>query len=399
VSAITILNVDATTPAGAARSRTLTQAGYTIAEARTGAEALRLVHELMPQLVICDVTLSDMSGTDACRQIKADPLTRGIPVLHTSATCVSANNAQVTAASGAEIYLTEPVEPLELTTVVRVLLRLHHIEREALEREAAFQREQAARKQAEDATRLKDEFFANVSHELRTPMNAIIGWAHLLRTGRLDDTQRPRALESIDRGARTQARLIEDLLDVSRIVSGKLVLERQPVNLAAVVAAAVESQRAAAQEKGLTLQTGAAPPNFTVLGDLARLQQVMQSLLSNAVKFTPSGGRIVLTLACIGAETCVSVADTGEGIVAERLPYLFDRFRQTDVTRAHGGLGLGLAIARHVVELHGGAIRAASEGAGRGATFTVTLPQAVDVEGTPRAPIAPTMPGNYGPKV
>jgi len=399
VSAITILNVDATTPAGAARSHILTQAGYTIAEARTGVEALRLVHELMPQLVICDVMLSDLSGTDVCRQIKANPLTRGIPVLSTFATFVSSSNEDATAAGGADICLVEPVEPLELTTVARVLLRLHRIEREALEREAAFQHEQAARKQAEEATRLKDEFLATVSHELRTPMNAIIGWAHLLRTGRLDDTQRPRALESIDRGARTQARLIEDLLDVSRIVSGKLALEKQPVNLAAVVAAAVESQRAAAQEKGLTLNVSAAPPDFTVLGDLARLQQVMQNLVSNAVKFTPSGGRIVITLACIGAQTCVSVADTGEGIAAERLPHVFDRFRQTDVARVHGGLGLGLAIARHVVELHGGAIHAASDGAGQGATFTVTLPLAVGVEGTPRAPIAPTMPGNYGPKV
>jgi signal transduction histidine kinase/CheY-like chemotaxis protein len=268
-----------------------------------------------------------------------------------------------------------------------------------VEREAAYEREHAARTQAEEATRLKDEFLANVSHELRTPMNAIIGWTHLLRSGRLDDSQRQRALESIDRGARSQAKLIEDLLDVSRIVSGKLSLTLQPVDLGAVVEAAMESQRPAAQAKGLQLEKAPTPTQFVVMGDAGRLQQVFLNILSNAVKFTPPGGRIDVRLATKNGSAEVAIADTGEGIASDFLPYVFDRFRQADgtSTRSHMGLGLGLAIVRHVLELHGGDVRVASPGEGKGATFTVTIPLTTDIEGTPRRPVAERMPGNYGP--
>src|SRR6185312_2212123 len=248
----------------------------------------------------------------------------------------------------------------------------------AVEREAAYQREHAARTQAEEATRLKDEFLANLSHELRTPMNAIIGWTHLLRSGRLDDSQRQRALESIDRGARSQAKLIEDLLDVSRIVSGKLSLTLHAVDLAAVVDAAVESQRPAAQVKNIAIDVRPASEPITVNGDVNRLQQVFLNILSNAVKFTLSGGRITVTLSRAENEAVVSITDTGEGIAAEFLPFIFDRFRQADgtSTRTHMGLGLGLAIVRHVTELHGGTVEAQSKGRGQGATFTVALPLA-----------------------
>jgi PAS domain S-box-containing protein len=340
-ASLTILNVDDTAASRYTKSRILRQAGYTVVEADNGTDAVRLARELLPALVVMDVRLPDMSGIDACRKIKADPATRSIPVVQISATFVTPQDQLLGLEGGAEIYLTEPVEPVELTTAVRVLLRLHSIERglvqsearwrsfvesniigvvilkhgrflevndtflrmtgytreelvgsgltwrsltapeslerseaaaaelrmrgtcapfekeylrkdgsrvwgmttatlihdaedqwmafvldisdrkhAALEREAAFAREHAARTQAEEATRLKDEFLANLSHELRTPMNAIIGWSHLLRSGRLEESQRQRALESIDRGARSQAKLIEDLLDVSRIVSG-----------------------------------------------------------------------------------------------------------------------------------------------------------------------------------
>jgi PAS domain S-box-containing protein len=518
-SRITVLNVDDTTASRYTKSRMLRQAGYKVVEAGNGAEALRVVRELLPQLVLCDVNLPDMSGIEVCRRIKADPLTRSIPVVQISATFVTPKDQELGLEGGAEIYLTEPIEPLELVTVVRVLLRLHSTERglvqsearwrsfvdsniigvvicqfdrfieandaflritgytreevvsgltwrsitppesmdrseaaraelrtrglcapfekeylrkdgsrvwvmltaatildtedqwmcfvldisdrrhATVEREAAYDREHAARTQAEEATRLKDEFLANLSHELRTPMNAIIGWTHLLRSGRLEDSQRQRALESIDRGARSQAKLIEDLLDVSRIVSGKLNLSMQPVDLGAVVEAAVESQRPAAQTKGLKINVRATAPDLTVLGDVGRLQQVFLNILTNAVKFTSTGGQIDVALTRTATDAHVSIADTGEGIAPEFLPYVFDRFRQADgtSTRTHMGLGLGLAIVRHVIELHGGTARAASEGQDKGATFTVSIPLAVDVEGTPRGPIAGRMPGNYGP--
>jgi PAS domain S-box-containing protein len=265
----------------------------------------------------------------------------------------------------------------------------------AVEREAAYQREHAARKQAEEATRLKDEFLANLSHELRTPMNAIIGWTHLLKSGRLDEAQRLRAMESIDRGARSQAKLIEDLLDVSRIVSGKLSLTMTPVDLRAVLNAALDSQRPAAQSKNIHLDMGTAAPDCAVMGDVGRLQQVFLNILSNALKFTPAGGQVKVTLESTLDSACVSISDTGEGISPEFLPYVFDRFRQADgtSTRNHMGLGLGLAIVKHVVEMHGGSVEAKSEGAGKGATFVVTLPLAGEVEGRPRGPIAERMPG------
>jgi PAS domain S-box-containing protein len=269
----------------------------------------------------------------------------------------------------------------------------------AVEREAAYQREHAARTQAEEATRLKDEFLANLSHELRTPMNAIIGWTHLLKSGRLDDAQRQRAMESIDRGARSQAKLIEDLLDVSRIVSGKLSLTMTPVDLRAVLSAALDSPRPAAQAKNIRLEMSGAS-DCAVSGDVGRLQQVFLNILSNALKFTPAGGQVSVTLEC--AQDCarVSITDTGEGISPEFLPYVFDRFRQADgtSTRNHTGLGLGLAIVKHVAELHGGTVVAKSDGVGKGATFVVTLRLAGELEGKPRGPLADRMPGGHVPQ-
>jgi len=513
-----VLNIDDTASSRYTKTRILKQAGYRVIEASTGADALRLVHAESPDLVLCDVNLPDMSGIEVCRTIKSDPLTRSIPVVQISATFVTPTDQIAGLEGGAEIYLTEPVEALELSTVVKVLLRLHSTERglvqsearwhsfvdsniigvvicradriieandaflklvgytqeeltnpgitwrqltapeslekseaaagelrsrgniapfekqylrkdgtrvwamvgaamiidtedrwmsfvldisdrkhAAVEREAAFTREHAARRQAEEATRLKDEFLANLSHELRTPMNAIIGWTHLLKTGRLDDSQRQRAMESIDRGARSQAKLIEDLLDVSRIVSGKLNLALVPVDVRAVLEAALESQRPAAQAKNVKLDWASPPPEIAVEGDVGRLQQVFLNILSNAVKFTPGGGEIRATLDRTADEARIIIEDTGEGISAEFLPYVFDRFRQADgtSTRNHTGLGLGLAIVKHVVEMHGGSVRADSAGSGKGSTFTVSLPLPESLEGRPRGPIADRMPGTY----
>ncbi|HZS04030.1 MAG TPA: ATP-binding protein [Blastocatellia bacterium] len=248
----------------------------------------------------------------------------------------------------------------------------------AEEERALLIREQAARRQAEEASRLKDEFFATVSHELRTPLNAMLGWAKLLRAGNLDEETVARAAETIERSAKSQAQIIEDLLDASRIVSGKLRLEVHPFDLATVIRATAEAMRPATEARQIGLRVTYDPRVGAILGDPDRIQQVVWNLLSNAIKFTPPGGQVEMRLELVGTDAQVSVSDTGMGISPEFLPYVFERFRQADgtSTRKYGGLGLGLAIVRHLTELHGGTVRAASDGAGRGATFTVRLPLA-----------------------
>jgi signal transduction histidine kinase/DNA-binding response OmpR family regulator len=237
-------------------------------------------------------------------------------------------------------------------------------------------REGKARAEAEAANRLKDEFLATVSHELRTPLNSILGWSQLLRTGTLDETATTRALKTIERNTQTLAQIIEDLLDVSRIIAGKLRMDVRPVELDSVVGAALESIRPATDAKNIRLEVSLDPGVGAVSGDSGRLQQVVWNLLSNAIKFTPSGGQVSVKLERVGARARITVADSGEGIGEEFLPYVFDRFRQADSTfaRMHGGLGLGLAIVRHLVELHGGSVGADSHGKGEGATFTVSFP-------------------------
>jgi signal transduction histidine kinase/ActR/RegA family two-component response regulator len=230
--------------------------------------------------------------------------------------------------------------------------------------------------ETQEANRAKDDFLANVSHELRTPLTAMLGWARMLRSGRLDDEAAAHALEVIERNTEAQAQLIEDLLDISRITSGKLRLDVQPVDLVHVIEGAMNTVTPAADAKSIRMQTVLDPAAGTVAGDPDRLQQVVWNLLSNAIKFTPRGGRVQLRLERVDSRVELTVADTGRGIAPEFLPYVFDRFRQAEAasSRAHGGLGLGLAIVRHLVELHGGVVRAASEGTDRGATFTVSLP-------------------------
>jgi signal transduction histidine kinase/ActR/RegA family two-component response regulator len=228
---------------------------------------------------------------------------------------------------------------------------------------------------AENATRARDEFLASVSHELRTPLTSIIGWIQLLRE-ETDPAQVAEGLETIDRNARAQSRLIEDILDFSRINAGKLRLEVRPIELADVIAAAVEVVRPAADAKGVALDAVLDPTSGLVSGDADRLQQVVWNLLANAVKFTPRGGRVQVRLDRVTSHSELTVSDTGEGISKEFLPFVFDRFSQADSTssRKHGGLGLGLGIVRHLVELHGGTVQAFSAGLGNGATFVVRLP-------------------------
>jgi CheY-like chemotaxis protein/nitrogen-specific signal transduction histidine kinase len=236
--------------------------------------------------------------------------------------------------------------------------------------------EQDARRAAEDANRLKDEFLSTVSHELRTPLTAINGWALMLRGGRLDAVQSARALETIVRSARSQNQLIDDLLDVSRIITGKLRLDVAPLKLGSIIEAAVETVRPAAKAKGIHMSALLDSEADSVSGDAERLQQVVWNLLSNAVKFVPQGGRVEVRLGRADSHVEIIVADNGQGVAPEFLPHVFERFRQEDsgTSRQRGGLGLGLAIVRHIVELHGGTARAASEGLGKGATFKVALP-------------------------
>jgi len=244
------------------------------------------------------------------------------------------------------------------------------------ERSRLLSSENMARREAERANRLKDEFLATISHELRNPLNAILGWAHMMRVGKLNEANMERAVETIYRNAKSQSQLVADLLDVSRIISGKLRLEVRSVDLISIVNAAIDSIRPAADAKSIRLQTMLDPSAGPISGDADRLQQIVWNLLTNAVKFTPKGGRIQVKVQRINSHVEIVVSDSGVGISAEFLPYVFDRFRQADAstTRIHGGLGLGLSIVRQLVDLHGGSVSVHSEGEGKGATFTIMLP-------------------------
>jgi PAS domain S-box-containing protein len=264
----------------------------------------------------------------------------------------------------------------KLRGYVKIFRDLTDRKRVEEEKEQIHAREREARAAAEEANRLKDEFLATVSHELRSPLNAILGWAMLLRDPNVRGEQLDRALEIIDRNAQAQARLIEDLLDVSRIVSGKLIIQMRPVTLNQIMEGVVADIRPAAEAKGIDLRLTTSEVEISIVGDAKRLHQVARNLLTNAVKFTPEGGRVEAELKRVNTHVELRVSDTGRGISPEFLPYVFDRFRQAERASSGGraGLGLGLAIVRHIVEAHGGSVTAESPGVGRGATFTVRLP-------------------------
>ncbi|MBD1864080.1 MULTISPECIES: response regulator [Trichocoleus] len=493
-SLIKILHVDDNESNRYIVSRILRNAGFIALEADTGQAGLQVVTEQSPDLVILDVKLPDLNGFEVCHQIKTNAKTAFIPVLHLSASFIESRDKAQGLDSGADAYLAQPVEPIELLATIRSLLRIRRAEDAALalakewqitfdsisdgvgllDREGNFlrcnralsqllgrpvediigysqqtliekflgytditpfarvqvtqqreiqevqfdsrwflitvdpvfnsediftgavylltditerqraeaeriqllNREQKARTEAEAANRVKDEFLATLSHELRSPLNAMLGWTRLLNTRKFDEATTARAMETIERNARSQAQLVEDLLDVSRIIQGKLRLNVRPIELKAIIETALETAGPAAEAKEIRLQSVLDPGSGCVAGDSDRLQQIIWNLLSNAIKFTPKGGRVQIRLERVHSHVEIAVSDTGQGISSDFVPYVFDRFRQADssITRSYSGLGLGLAIVRHLVELHGGTVEAYSSGPGEGSTFTVKLP-------------------------
>jgi signal transduction histidine kinase/ActR/RegA family two-component response regulator len=264
----------------------------------------------------------------------------------------------------------------KLNAAEEELTKLRAVSQDALE---VGQSERTGRAESERLGRIKDEFLANLSHEIRTPLNAILGWSQLLKPGKTSDAELVEGLEVITRNARMQARLIDDLLDMSRIISGKMPLDVQRVDLGAVVDAAMESVKPAAEAKGIKLQKVIDPIAGPVTGDPNRLQQVMWNLLINAIKFTPKGGNVRVVVERVNSHVEVSVSDTGKGIASEFLPHVFERFSQADnsARRGYTGLGLGLAIVKSLSELHGGSVRVKSGGVGKGTTFIISLPISV----------------------
>lgn len=362
--------------------------------ADSGTEALKRVLEHSFAVILLDVNMPDIDGLETATLIRGHRNGRHTPIIF-----ITSYADEIQTARGYQLgavdYILSPVVASVLRTKVRVFVDLYEahaaLARSNRELESRV-RERTA--ELEQLSRLKDEFLATMSHELRTPLNAIFGWVTLLRTRRLDEPTQERALETIERNARAQKRLIEDLLDVSRIVTGKVTLELITVEPRRAIEAALQTMYPAAQAKEIKivplLDIGAG----TVRGDYARLQQIVCNLLSNAIKFTPHGGQIEVYLARRDDMAEISISDSGQGIKAEFLPMVFDRFRQEDgsISRRHGGLGLGLAIVRHLVELHGGSVEARSEGEGKGSRFIVRIPAHVqeadsavpdDVAGSP----------------
>lgn len=375
-------------------------------------------------VILVNLTAPGSDGPGTVRRIRQQLRSRRTPIVLICREGAAPALAQI---AGPVDYLPAPVVDAVLRTKVRIYVELHlaHAElasayqvleervnertaqlqaanlrlqdeiaermRAERDREALLTSEKALRREAEELSRLKDEFLATMSHELRTPLNAISGWTTLLRTGKLDAPTAERALETIERNARAQKHLIDDLLDVSRIVSGKVQLELTDFDPRQVMESALATMAPAATARRITVTPELDARAMPLRADFARLQQVVCNLLSNAIKFTPEGGQVWIRLERDSTHLQITVTDTGQGISSEFLPHVFDRFRQEDgsISRRHSGLGLGLAIVRHLVELHGGTVAAVSAGEGRGATFTARFP-ARDLTGEsyqPRVPV------------
>jgi signal transduction histidine kinase len=391
---------------------------YEILEAELGEDGLRLAREREPDCLLLDYRLPDVDGLEFLARVLAE---RTVAVIVLTGQGNEAIAVQAMK-GGAQDYLLKgsitrqelqravqnAVEKVELRRKIERMyeeleeqvkqrtaelsLANEELKREIRvrqwgeeERARLLVREQEARREAEEANRIKDEFLATLSHELRTPLNAMLGWAQVLRSGRVDEATTRRALEAIERNARAQAQLISDLLDVSRIITGKLRLDLRPVELPRIIDAALDSVRPAAEAKGIQLRVLLDPMASPLVADADRLQQVVWNLLSNAIKFTPEGGAVEVRQRQAGGGRTggggagmveIEVSDSGMGIRPDFLPYVFDRFRQAEstTTRHHGGLGLGLSIVRHLVELHGGTVSVESQGEGKGAAFRVRLP-------------------------
>ncbi len=349
---------------------------YRVATAFDGRQGLERALELRPDLILSDIMMPVMGGDALVRELRAHPELEGIPIIVLTAKADDELRVKLLR-EGAQDFLTKPVASEELRARVANFVMLKRT-RDVLQRALSSQSRDLATLADElaAANRGKDEFLAVLSHELRTPLMPILSWSFLLRERQLDAPAMKRAVESIERNAKLQARIVEDLLDVSRAITGKLRLNVQPIVLEPVIQAAIESVRPAAEAKGIALDTRLDLEMGLISGDPERLQQVVWNLTSNAIKFTPPGGRVEVRLARLGEHLRLTVTDNGRGIRPALLPRMFERFWQADgsITRAEGGLGLGLAVVRHLVESHGGTVRAESAGEGFGATFTVTLP-------------------------
>ena len=357
------------------RRNVLAGAGHTVLEAGTLGEAMVVIQEFRPELVVLDINLPDGNGMEFCRSLKQDDELQALMVLQMSASFTSPDDQARSLDSGADAYLMDPVAPNVLLATAHALLRVSRAEH-AMKHALAM--EQQARIDAESANRLKDDFLATLSHELRTPLNAIIGWVELIQRMAMDDAARTRALVVIERNARAQAALIEDLLDVSRISKGQVQLRSAPVHLPSVVAAAVDTIGLSAITKEITLTSHVTGEvGLTVQGDARRLQQVVWNLLSNAVKFTPKGGTVEVALTGDPSSAVIVVTDNGHGIPPDMLPRVFERFYSSTpaADSRSEGLGLGLTIARQLVEIHGGTLTVSSPGKNMGTSFVVRLPR------------------------
>jgi signal transduction histidine kinase len=393
----------------------LRREGLELLRARSGPEALELllVHDFA--LALLDVQMPGMNGFELAELMRGTERTRRVPIIFLTAAATDELRRFRGYEAGAVDFLIKPIAPHVLQSKAEVFFELYRqrqqvacqrdeLRRIAEERERLLAREKQAREQAEAATRAKDEFLAVISHELRSPLNAILGYNCMLRRNSKDSGLLNRTCDIIERNARLQLQLIEDLLDTARIISGKLRLEMRLMDIAPVVNDALDVVRPAAEAKGVQLRIAdcglriaeegdtigeesalrnpqsAIEESAIVLGDATRLQQVVWNLLSNAIKFTPRGGRVELGVGRDAELLRIFVSDTGKGIEPEFLSHVFDRFYQADgsSTRRHGGLGLGLSLVKSVVELHGGEVKAESEGKGRGSTFTVMLPLAIN---------------------
>ena len=396
----------------------LANTGHDLVHARSGAEALKAVLGQEFALILMDVAMPEMDGYETAELIRRRDRSRNTPIIFLTANVKSDTHVVRGYAAGAVDYLFKPLAPEVLLSKVAVFVELY-TQREALKKAAdalkgaydemedrveartgelaatnrsleaemaerqrvevelaqLLTREQGARVEAQAMNRLKDEFLATLSHELRTPLNAILGWAHILETGARDTATIDRATRVIKRNAQAQAHLVADMIDVSSIIGGRLALNLELVSLRTVIEAALEAVEPAVDAKCIIVvaEFGDVAP---IIADRDRLQQIMWNILSNAIKFTPKDGRVRIEVQAQVRDIVVTITDSGQGIDPTFLPNIFDRFSQADgsFTRLHGGLGLGMAIVRHLVELHGGRVTAASEGKDQGATFTVTLP-------------------------
>jgi signal transduction histidine kinase len=378
--------------------------GADILLARSASEALQHVQDSEPAVILLALDMPDLDGLETARRLRSHRHGRHAPIIFLAPWASDAQIAR-TYDLGAVDFIQTPVMAPALRTKVRTFVDLYEthaalaranqelesrvaertqalqdsnerLHAEVRERRRVEQEREALLARERELSQLKDQFLATMSHELRTPLHAIFGWVNLLRTRELDRATQERALETIERNARTQKRLIEDLLDVSRIVAGKMALELGNVDPVCVVESALQTMHPEAHGKGLRVIPMLEPQVGVVRGDCARLQQVVCNLLSNAIKFTPAGGRIEVSLQRRGFEIELAVQDSGQGIKPEFLPLVFDRFRQEDgsISRRHGGLGVGLTIAHHLVKLHNGSIEVHSAGPGTGALFRVRLP-------------------------